>query len=68
VFERFDAHSSEKVLHVTAPQAAVSVVAALQVPALPGAEHVSHTPLQAELQHTPSTQMLPAHSEPVAHA
>jgi hypothetical protein len=67
VFVRFDAHSAEKPLQLTAPHA-VSVAAALQIPALPGAEQVSQTPLQAELQHTPSTQMLPAHSEPVVHA
>ena len=64
---RFDAHSSEKVLHVTVPQA-VSVVAAPQMPILPAAAHVSHVPLHAELQHTPSTQLLLAHSEPTPHA
>jgi hypothetical protein len=55
--------SASKLLHVTLPQA-VSVAAAPQNPV----EHSSHTPLQAELQHTPSTQLPLAHSPPTPHA
>lgn len=71
MFLGFDTHSAEAVLavlavlHVTGAQA-VSLAAAWQTPA-GAAEHVSHTPLHAELQHTPSTQLLLAHSEPPPH-
>jgi hypothetical protein len=56
-------HSGSKVLHVTVPQAP-SVAAAWQKPV----PQLSHTPLQAELQHTLSTQLPLSHCEPAPHA
>jgi hypothetical protein len=38
-----------------------------QVPRLPGLSHASHWPVQAALQHTPSTQKPVAHSAEVVH-
>jgi len=49
---------------LTGPHAE-SVAVARQMPVT---SHVSHTPLQAELQQTPSTQLLLAHSEAALHA
>ena len=57
-------HSASNMLQFTGPHAA-SVAAARQMPVV---AHVSHTPLQPELQHTPSTQLLLAHSAPAPHA
>ena len=38
------------------------------VPTLPAMSQAWHWPVQALLQHTPSTQLFPAHSELAAHA
>src|SRR5690606_18162514 len=54
--------------HSALPQSmvghAVSVAAWVHTPVA----HVWHAPAQAVLQHTPSTQLLLLHSEPLAHA
>jgi hypothetical protein len=64
VFVRSLTHSASKLLHETAPHAG-SVLAARHSPVV---AHVSQVPLHAELQHTPSTQLLLLHSAPVLHA
>jgi hypothetical protein len=64
VFVVLVTQSASKAPQDTAPQSG-SVAAARQIPVV---WQVSHTPLHAELQQTPSTQLLLAHSVPLTHA
>ena len=64
VLVRSVTHCASNMLQLTGPHAA-SVAAARQMPVV---AQVSQMPLQAELQHTPSTQLLVLHSAPVLQA
>ena len=65
-----EGHVADVPLHtygVHAGEPACPAPSTVQRPTLPGGEQLSHAPLQAALQHTPSTQNPDWHSAPVVH-